>query len=430
VSVRVQVGPDGAPLGLVGDDEVIDLTGVRAEVSFPDVEVGRTETLAFHRPSVGSAEIAEVADTLRSGWLTTGPKTRLFTEEFRASVAAPGALAVSSCTAALHLGLLAAGVGTGDVVYTTPITFAATVHVIRHTGARPVLVDVEPDTLNMDPVALAAAIAGTTDGRPGAVMPVHFAGHPCEMDAILALADQHNLAVVEDAAHSLPASYKGRPIGSVSQIDAPHLAAFSFYVTKNLGIGEGGMLTGAPELIEKSRGLSLHGMSRDAWKRYQGGGWSYDITDEGFKYNFTDIQAAIGLHQLRALGELQQRRLAIVEAYQSAFADCPQLQTPIERPDVDSAWHLYVLRLRLDSLRIDRAEFIRQLELRKIATSVHFIPIHHLSHFAEVLDVAPLPVADREFERYLSLPLYPAMSDCDVADVIAAVHDVVDTYAC
>lgn len=415
-------------VGLEADGIVVDLTETRTRGDRIEVVQGRQETLAFHRPSIGSAEIAEVVDTLRSGWLTTGPKTRLFTEEFCAAVEAPDALAVSSCTAALHLGLLAAGIGPGDVVYTTPITFAATVHVIRHTGARPVLVDVEPDTLNIDPDALAAAIEATDNGRPAAVMPVHFAGHPCEMDSIFRIAQDHKLAVVEDAAHSLPASYRGRPIGSVGQVDAPHLAAFSFYVTKNLGIGEGGMLTGSSELIESSKRLSLHGMSRDAWKRYQGGGWEYDVAGDGYKYNFTDIQAAIGLHQLRRLGELQERRLAIVEQYQSAFAGSDALETPIERSEVESAWHLYVLRLRLEALRIDRAEFIRQLDLRKIGTSVHFIPIHRLGHFANVLDVAPLPVADREFERYLSLPLYPGMSEQDVADVVAAVQDVVDTY--
>ena len=387
--------------------------------------------LPFHRPSVGEDEIAEVVDTLRSGWLTTGPKTALFSDEFRATVDAPAALAVSSCTAGLHLGLIASGIGPGDVVYTTPITFAATVQVILHTGARPVLVDVEPDTLNMDPAALDAAVAATTDGRPAAVMPVHFAGHPCEMDHLLEVADRHGLAVVEDAAHSLPAAYKDRPIGAIGGTDTPHSVAFSFYATKNLGIGEGGMLTGDEALIETARQFSLHGMTRDAWKRYQGGSWRYDIAVEGYKYNFTDIQAAIGLHQLRRQGELQARRRQIVDRYQQAFGARSCFEIPVERDEVSSAWHLYVLRLRPEALRIDRARYIEELDARGIQTSVHFIPIHHHSHFESVLGIGPgaMPVADEAFDRYFSLPLYPSMSDADVDRVVTAVLTVADEFA-
>lgn len=387
----------------------------------------REEMLPFHRPSITEAEIDEVVDTLRSGWLTTGPKAGVFTGRFAESVGASDALAVSSCTAGLHLGLLVSGIGAGDVVYTTPITFAATVQVILHTGATPVLVDVEPDTLNLDPAALRRAIEATTTGRPAAVMPVHLAGHPCDMDPILDIASEFGLAVIEDAAHSLPASYKGRPIGATRDDGAPHLVAFSFYATKNVGIGEGGMLTGSPELIEKARALCLHGMTKDAWKRYAGGSWVYDIVVEGFKYNFTDIQAAIGLHQLARLGEMQQRRREIVETYHRAFAGNEALALPVERSDVSSAWHLYMLRLNLEALTIDRAEFINELEARNIAVSVHFIPIHHHSFFsAELgLDIGAFSVADPEFMRYLSLPLYPGMTDDDVADVTGAVLDIV-----
>ena len=419
----------GTRTGEAVDDstDAADVIDLRDDTT-PDVVI---ETLPFHRPSVGPAEIAEVVDTLESGWLTTGPKTQRFTEEFRAAVEAPAALAISSCTAGLHLGLIASGIGAGDVVYTTPITFAATVQVILHTGARPVLVDVEPDTLNMDADKLEAAVAATTEGRPAAVMPVHFAGHPCEMTKILDVAARHGLAVVEDAAHSLPASYEGRPIGAVGGTDTPHSVAFSFYATKNLGIGEGGMLTGDSDLIDTARQFSLHGMTRDAWKRYQGGSWRYDIAVEGFKYNFTDIQAAIGLHQLRRQGELQARRREIVDRYQAAFGGRDHFEIPVERDNVTSAWHLYVLRLMSASLRIDRARFIEELDARGIATSVHFIPIHHHSHFEDVLGFGPgaMPVADEAFDRYLSLPLYPSMTDADVDRVIAAVLDVADSHA-
>ena len=384
----------------------------------------------FHRPSITDAEIDEVVDTLRSGWLTTGPKAALFTEQFCAAVEAPAGLAVSSCTAALHLGLLAAGIGPGDVVFTTPVTFAATVQVILHTGATPVLVDVDPETLNIDPEALRAAVESTTLGRPAAVMPVHLAGHPCDMDEIVAVARDHGMAVIEDAAHSLPASYKNRPIGSIRS-EVAHMVAFSFYATKNLGIGEGGMLTADATTIEDARALCLHGMSKDAWRRYAGGNWFYDIVAEGYKYNFTDIQAAIGLHQLARLDEMQRRRLEIVQQYHEAFEPIPALQPPTERPDVSSAWHLYVLRLDLTQLTIDRAGFIDELEQRQVSTSVHFIPIHHHSYFGKVIDLAPgaLPVADREFSRYLSLPLYPSMTQDDIDSVVTAVLDVVERHA-
>lgn len=406
------------------DEVVIDLRDGAT------VHTRRATPLPFHRPSVGEAEVAEVADTLRSGWLTTGPKTQRFTEEFCRSVGAPAGLAVSSCTAALHLGLLVADIGPGDVVYTTPVTFAATVQVILHVGARPELVDVEADTLNMDPSALRRAIESTTDGRPAAVMPVHFAGHPCDMAAIEQIAADHNLAIVEDAAHALPAFIGNRMIGSISDNRAPHMVAFSFYATKNLGIGEGGMLTGPEELMDNARVLSLHGMTKDAWKRYQGGRWRYDIVAEGFKYNFTDIQAAIGLHQLAGLPRFQERRNAIVAAYNEAFGQIPGLQVPTERPGYSSAWHLYVLRFLETGIGIDRDGIIDELEKRMISTSVHFIPIHEMTHFAGIIDVAPgsLAVADAEAPRCVSLPLYPAMTDGDVADVIDAVLDVVGTH--
>ncbi|MHB8425171.1 MAG: DegT/DnrJ/EryC1/StrS family aminotransferase, partial [Gammaproteobacteria bacterium] len=270
----------------------------------------RHEFLSFSPPSVGEEEVAAVSEVLRSAWITTGPKTRQFEQEFATLLGASGTLALNSCTAALHTALVTLGVGPGDEVITTPMTFAASVNVIEHVGARPVLVDVQPDTLNIDPVKIEAAVTGKTQ----AIIPVHYTGHPADLDFILKIADKHRLAVLEDAAHALPAKYKGKYIGAGS-----NPVAFSFYATKNLTTAEGGMLTGTPEFLEKARVISLHGMSRDAWKRYdKGGSWYYEVILPGFKYNMTDIQAAIGLVQLRRLAGFQARRREIVARYQTA----------------------------------------------------------------------------------------------------------------
>jgi dTDP-4-amino-4,6-dideoxygalactose transaminase len=378
--------------------------------------------LPFSPPAIGEEEIAEVVDTLRSQWITTGPKTRRFESEFAATVGACGALALNSCTAGLHTALATLGIGPGDEVITTPLTFAASVNVIEHVRARPVLVDVEPDTLNIDPVAVARAITP----RTRAILPVHFAGHPAELDDLFTLADRHQLAVVEDAAHALPATYRGRLIGA-----GRNPAAFSFYATKNLTTAEGGILTGDAEFLDRARVFSLHGMSRDAWKRYdRGGSWRYDILLPGFKYNMTDIQAAIGLAQLRKLGEFDGRRRQIVAKYQNAFNDELAFECPVERPEVTHAWHLYVLRLRPGVLRIDRDRFVEELRRRNIGASVHFIPIHLHPYYRDTYGYQPddLPVALQAFERLFSLPLHPRLANADVTDVIEAVLDVADTF--
>jgi dTDP-4-amino-4,6-dideoxygalactose transaminase len=382
----------------------------------------RSEFLPFSPPTIGEEEIQEVVDTLRSRWISTGPKAKRFESEFATYLQAPGALALNSCTAALHTALQALGLGPGDEVITTPLTFAASVNVIEHVGARPVLVDVEPDTLNIDPRAVAAAITP----RTRALLPVHFAGHPADLDPLRALASTHGCAIVEDAAHALPACYKGRPIGS-----AGNPVAFSFYATKNLTTGEGGMLTADPEFLTRARVISLHGMSRDAYKRYdEGGSWFYEILLPGFKYNMTDIQAALGLWQLRKLAQFQQRRREIVGEYDRAFGAEPALELPVTRPDVEHAWHLYVLRLRTDGLTIGRDRFIQELAARNIGTSVHFIPIHIHPYYRDKYGFTPgsFPVAYRNYQRMLSLPLNPGMSDRDVSDVIEAVLDVVQSY--
>ena len=388
-----------------------------------EVSAKRREFLPFSPPSIGEEEIREVVDTLRSGWITTGPKTQRFEEEFARKIGASSALALNSCTAALHTALVVAGIGPGDEVITTPLTFAASVNVLEHVGAQPVLVDVEPDTLNIDPRAVEAAITSRTK----AILPVHYSGHPVDLDPIQALAAAHNLTIIEDAAHALPALYKGRRIGS-----GGNPVAFSFYATKNLATGEGGMLAATPEFLDRARVMSLHGMSRDAWKRYdQRGTWAYDVGVPGFKYNMSDIQAALGLAQLAKLDRLQDRRRHIVAAYGGAFADlADRLQLPVERPTVEHAWHLYVIRIHADALRIDRDTFIRELKKRNIGSSVHFTPIHMHSYYRDKYKYHPedFPISYDSFRRMISLPLSPKMADQDVADVIEAVRDIVQRH--
>jgi len=382
--------------------------------------------LPFSPPLIGQEEIDEVADSLRSGWITTGPKAARFEEDFRRFVGAESALALNSGTAALHLGLVALGVGAKDTVISTPMTFASCIHVIEHTGARPLLVDVDPETLNIDPAAVEKALAGSGSRRVKAMIPVHLYGQPCDMDPLLRLADSQDAGIVEDAAHSLPASDKGRMIGAADAKHPKRLVAFSFYATKNLTTGEGGMLTGPQDLIDTARIWSLHGMSRDAYKRYSAeGSWYYEVVAPGFKYNISDIQAAIGIQQLARLGAMQQRRREIVRIYQAGLQDLDALTLPLARPGIEHAWHLYVIRLNLDRLTIDRSRFIEELKGRNIGTSVHFIPVHLHPFYRDKYGYKPddFPVAYREYQRIVSLPLYPRMTDSDAGDVVDASSD-------
>lgn len=394
----------------------------------------RSEFLTFAPPEIGEEEIAEVVATLRSGWLTTGPRTQRFEREFAAFVGSSAALALNSGTSAMHVALKVLGVGTGDAVITTPMTFCSSVNVIEQVGARPVLVDVEPDTLNLDPARLEAAFQQLERERPGsakAVLPVHLYGHPCDMDAIADFAAQQKLAVVEDAAHALPARYRGRLIGGADAANpqVPRLTAFSFYATKNLTTGEGGMLTGPASLLEEARIWSLHGMSRDAHRRYSAeGSWRYDVLFPGFKYNMPDVLAAIGLRQLEKLPALQRRRRQIVQAYNDAFSALDEISLSLERPDCESSCHLYVIRLRLEALRIDRSRFVEELRALNIGTSVHFIPIHLMTYYRDRYRFKPedFPIANAAFQRIISLPLSPHLADRDVEDVIEAVTQTVD----
>jgi dTDP-4-amino-4,6-dideoxygalactose transaminase len=385
----------------------------------------REQFLPFSPPLVGDEEVAGVVDSIRSGWLTTGPRVATFQSRFAEYIGARDALALNSCTAALHVALKVLGIGPGDAVVSTPMTFTSSIHVIEHVGARPILVDVEPDTLNIDPSAIEKAIADA-NGAVKAILPVHLYGHPCDMRPILATAKRIGAAVVDDAAHSFPASYDGRLIGAAEPADSGvrRLTAFSFYATKNLTTGEGGMLTGDPDLIDQSRIWSLHGMSRDAYKRYTAeGSWFYEVVAPGFKYNMPDLQAAIGIAQMDRLDAMQARRKAIYDRYDAALGALEEVETPTIRPNVDAARHIYPLRLNLERLQVDRARFIQLLGEMNIGSSVHFIPVHLHPYYRDRYGFQPedFPVAYREYQRLVSLPLNPTMTDADVDDVVEAV---------
>ncbi len=384
---------------------------------------GRAEWLPFHLPSIGEEEIAEVVDTLRSGWVTTGAKTQRLERDLAERLGVPSALALASGTAALHLALRVCGVQSGDHVIVPTYTFTATAEVVTYLGARPLLADVDPVTCNVTAEHLERALTR----RTRAVMPVHIAGLPCDMDPILALARARGLAVIEDAAHALPASYKGRKIGTIG--DA---TAFSFYATKNVTTGEGGALTLAdPARMDEARILALHGISRDAWKRYSAAGtWRYEVLEGGYKYNLSDLASSLGIHQLKKLDGFHARRQALVARYHAGLRDLAAVTLPTALPDTGHAWHLYLLRLRPQMLSIDRDQFIEELRARNIGTSVHFIPLHLHPYYQRAWGYRPgdFPGAETAFANTVSLPLYPAMRDSDVDDVVEAVWDIARRY--
>jgi dTDP-4-amino-4,6-dideoxygalactose transaminase len=378
--------------------------------------------LQFSTPDIGEEEIEEVVETLRSGWLTTGAKTTRFERDFTAYTGARHAQAVNSCTAGLHLALAALGIGPGDEVITTPLTFCATVNVILAVGAKPVLADIGPD-LNISPETITAVLSP----RSRAIIPVHFGGLPCDMRSIWAIARKRKLFVVEDAAHAAGALYANKQIGSGTS----NAVAFSFYATKNLSTGEGGMVTTpSADLADRMRTLCLHGISRDAWARYsEKASWYYEVTDCGFKYNMSDLMAAIGVHQLRKLDRMNARRQTIAARYNQAFAEIEEIQLPPDRSDSKHAWHLYVLRLNLEKLTIDRALFFDEMKQRGIGCSVHFIPIPLHPYYRKVLELRdPCTLALAEYSRMLSIPIHSKMSDGDVDRVIDAVKEIVEKH--
>lgn len=396
--------------------------------------------IPFSIPWIGEEEIDAVVDCLRSGWLTSGPRVKQFESEFADFIGVRHAVALNSCTAALHLALEALDVQPGEEVIVPTMTFAATAEVVRYLDAKPVLIDCDPRTLNISVDALESylhekcehAAAGLRNRESGsrvrAIIPVHYGGLPCDMRPILDAANEFGLHVIEDAAHAFPATYQGHTIGTLSAA-----AAFSFYATKNLCTGEGGMLTTNDDhMAERARLMSLHGISKDAWLRYTvRGSWNYEIVEAGFKYNLTDIAAALGIVQLRRANELWKRRKQIARRFTSAFSRLPQLETPVESLDSEHGWHLYPIRLHLESLRIGRAQFIEELRSRGIGASVHFIPLHLHPYYRENFGYLPgdLPVAAREYERIISLPFYPRMSDVHVDRVIDAVTEIAEATA-
>ena len=378
--------------------------------------------IPFHVPDIGEDEIQSVIETLRSGWLTTGLKTKQFEKEFSAWIGASQAVALNSCTAALHLALEAVGVTQGDEVILPTMTFAATAEVVHYCRAKPVLVDCRADTLNIAVDAIEEAISPRTK----AIIPVHFAGQPCEMAKILEVAGAHNIKVIEDAAHALPAKYRGEMVGTIGDI-----TCFSFYATKTMTTGEGGMVTTEnSEWAEQIRRLSLHGITRDAVDRYTPeGSWYYEILQPGYKYNLTDMASALGIPQLRKADELRRIRQKYAMQYYETFREFPEIILPHVAEDVEHSWHLYVIQLDLDRLRIGRDEMIEQLKKEGVGTSVHFIPLHHHPYYRNnTYPYENYPVSNQLFERILSLPIYPKMTAVDVQYVIDKVTKLIQAY--
>lgn len=398
----------------------------------------------FFRPQIGEPEIEEVVSTLRSGWLTTGPKTKRLEEEFARFVGAPHALAVNSCTAALHLALEALGVRSGDVVLVPTMTFAATAEVVRYLGGIPLLVDCDPETSNIDFAdarrKLERLRAGRMHGIPAdapvvGVIPVHVGGFMVDVAEARAFANEHGLWLVEDAAHSLPASWRENADSEWVRCgnDTADIACFSFYANKTMTTGEGGMITtSSPELAERMRIMSLHGLSLDAWARYSGGrSWDYKIVAPGFKYNLTDIAAAIGIHQLERAEEMRADREGMALRYYEQLADVEELELPANDPNRIQSWHLFPIRLRLDRLTIDRNELLDQLRAKGVGCSVHWRPLHLHPYYQQTFGwtAEDCPVASTLWERLISIPIFQGMRDDELAYVVETLRDLCSTYA-
>lgn len=375
----------------------------------------KAEFLPYSQPLIDEQEIKEVVDTLKSGWLSTGPKTLKFEKLIAAYAEAKYAIALNSCTAGLHLSLIALGIGEGDEVITTPFTFASTANVIVHVGAKPVFVDIKKDTYNIAPEKVKRAITAKTK----AIIPVHYAGQPCDMRELMEIAQKHNLYVIEDAAHAIGAEYKGKKIGTFGDI-----TCFSFYATKNMTTGEGGAITtNEDKVAEKFRILRLHGITKDAWKRYSvSGSWYYEIEDCGWKYNMSDIQAAVGVQQLRKLDKFIEIRRKYAHIYNEEFSQLGGIITPYEKSDVKHVYHLYPVLLE----KFNRDEFIKKMAEKGIGCSVHFIPLHLHPFYRKQFGFkkGDFPNAEWVYEKEVSLPLYPKMSEDDVWRVMTAVGEI------
>ena len=383
----------------------------------------RASFLPYHQPSIDQGDEQAVLDTLRSGWLTTGPRTKAFEKTLAAYTGAAHCVGVNSCTAALHLALDAVGVGAGDEVITSPITFASTANVIVHCGARPVFADIEPDTWNIDPSAIEAAVTPRTK----AIIPVDFAGQPCDLDAVMAIGARHGATVIEDAAHSIGAAYKGRRVGGIAD-----MTCFSFYATKNITSGEGGALTtNRADWAERIGVMALHGISRDAWKRYGAEGYRHwDIIAPGYKYNMFDIQAALVGSQFEKLEAFHARRVALKARLDAGLRGLPELAFSVERPWAAHAYHLYPLVLRTEMLTADRDTIMNAVQAENVGIGVHFRAVHLHPYYTETFGFrrGMFPNAEYYSDRTISLPLYPKMTDADADDVLAAVTKVLARY--
>jgi len=377
--------------------------------------------IPFHKPYITDDEINAAADAIRNGWLTMGKKTFEFENNFSSYIGTSNSVAVNSCTAALHLALVCSGLSEGDEVIIPSVTFVATAEVIRYFKAKPVIVDIEKDTHLIN----VAEIEKNITSKTRCIIPVHFAGQPADMDPILSIAKKHRLYVIDDAAHSIPAEYKNRKIGTMG--DA---SCFSFYATKTLSTGEGGMVcTANDEWAERIRRLRLHGISRDAWNRYsKEGSWEYDVVETGYKYNTTDINAAMGIEQLKKIEQMYKMRVNIAEKYNSAFQNIPGLVPYVTRDDRTHSWHLYPIRLEIESLKIDRNIFVEELKKRGISTSVHFIPLYRFTCYKNMQysDIS-FPNSEWVYKRTVSLPIFPGMSDDQVQYVIQNVLSVIES---
>jgi perosamine synthetase len=379
--------------------------------------------LPFALSDVGDEEIEEVVQVLKSGWITTGPKVKEFEDNFARFIGSKHAVAVNSGTAALHLALEAIGLKEGDQVIMPPLTFAATAEVVCYFGAKPVFVDIDERTMNLDPQKVEEYLELRNSEKVKAIIPVHYGGLPCKMAEMMQIAQRFALKIIEDAAHALPVKYQGRMIGTIG-----HATCFSFYATKPITTAEGGMLTTNDYTIaERTRMMRLHGMSKDAWMRYTAeGSWYYEIVSPGFKYNLTDIAAAMGLVQLKRVYEMMEKRRQIAYRYNDAFKDLPEIETPYTTED--HAWHLYVIRLRKERLEIDRNQFIEHLRMKGVGTSVHFIPLHTHPYYRNKYHYQPedYPISNQVSKQIVSLPIYSKMSFDDVYRVVDAVKEVIE----
>jgi dTDP-4-amino-4,6-dideoxygalactose transaminase len=383
----------------------------------------RTQYLVFGSPSIGEEEILEVCRSMRSGWVGTGPKVKKFEEMFKKFKNCRQAIAVSSCTAALHLSLLVLKIKPGHEVITTPLTFASTANSIVHSGAHPIFADVELKTMNIDPIEVEKKINKKTK----AIIPVHLAGRPCEMDALMDLAKTSHLRVIEDAAHAIESIYKGKPIGTLGD-----LGCFSFYVTKNITTVEGGMVvTDQDELADQIKSLALHGLTQDAWQRFSDEGFKhYQVVSAGFKYNMTDIQASIGIHQLKKIEAQAQRRKEIWEIYNQSFRDLPLILPSPSPPEQRHAYHLYTPLLELDHIRCTRDEFLQALHKENIGAGIHYVALHLHPFYQKTFGYRAGEFPNAEFisHRTFSLPFSAKLTHQDVEDVIRAVKKILAYY--